>query len=239
MSKYEYLLFDADGTLYDFHYAEEHAIDETWKAYNIPINEKTLECFHRNNGFCWKSLEEGKLGYDTLPRKRFELTFNELGYTHIDPSKFNDDYLKNLSRHGKLFPQSLNVLKTLKSRGYKIFIVTNGIYSVQKVRFNQEETNGIYEKIFCSEQLHANKPDPKFFEAVFKDTGLDQLSEEERRNKAIVIGDSLTSDIQGGINAKLNTIWYNPKNIPINEKVKPTHVIHELNELLDFFPPLK
>lgn len=238
MSKYEYLLFDADGTLYDFHYAEENAIQETWTAYNIPLNDTTLKCFHKHNSLCWKQLEEGKIGYDVLPRKRFELTFNELGYSHIDPQKFNDDYLSNLSKHGKLFPQSLDVLKTLKSRGYRIFIVTNGIYSVQKHRFNQEETKGIYEKIFCSESLHANKPDPKFFEAVFKEIGLADISEEERRNKAIVIGDSLTSDIQGGINAKLNTIWYNPNNLPINEKIRPTFVIHQLKELLDYFPQL-
>lgn len=239
MSHYEYLLFDADGTLYDFQDAEKHAIQETWNAYKIPINETTLSCFHKHNGLCWKQLEEGKIGYDVLPRKRFELTFNELGYSHIDPQKFNDDYLSNLSKNGKLFPQALEVLKTLKNRGYRLFIVTNGIYSVQKERFNQKETNGIYEKIFCSEQLKVNKPHRKFFDLVFKEIGLADISEEERKKKAIVIGDSLTSDIQGGINANLNTIWYNPKNQPVNEKVKPTFIIHQLNELLDYFPPLK
>ncbi|KAK8897491.1 hypothetical protein M9Y10_015446 [Tritrichomonas musculus] len=239
MNQYEYILFDADGTLYDFPYAEEHAIQETWDAYKIPVNEITLTCFRKHNIFCWKQLEEGLIGYDALQPKRFELMFGELGYNEINPSKFNHDYIDNITKHSKLFPQSLEVLKELKNRGYKLFIITNGIYSFQKEPFNREETKNIFEKVFYSQILNVCKPDKKFFDHVFKGIGLENVSAEERKKKVIVVGDSLTSDIQGGINANLDTIWFNPNKTPVNEKVKPTFVINQLNELLDYFPSLK
>lgn len=239
MNKYEYILFDADGTLYDFPTAEKNAIQETWSAHKIPINETTLSCFHKHNGFCWKQLEEGTIGYDVLPNKRFQLMFDELGYSHLDPPKFNDEYISNITKHTKLFPQSLEVLKTLQNRGYKLFIITNGIYTFQREPFYREETKEIFSQVFYSSKLNVCKPNKKFFDKVFKELGLDEISVDERKQKVIVIGDSLTSDIQGGINASLDTIWYNPNNLPVNEKVTPTFVVNQLVDLLQYFPPLK
>lgn len=234
MNQYEYILFDADGTLYDFPYAEEHAIQETWNSYKIPINDHTLSCFRKHNGFCWKQLEEGKIGYDTLQPKRFELMFNELGLTHIDPPQFNSDYIFNITKHTKLFPQSLEVLKTLKKRGYKLFIITNGIYSRENEPFKRDEVDGVFESVFYGRSLKVCKPHSEFFDKVFNGIGLDT----DGRKKAVVVGDSLTSDIQGGINAGIDTIWYNQGGAPVNELVRPTFTVRQLKELLDHFPPI-
>lgn len=234
MTKYEYLLFDADGTLYDFEDAEKNAIKDTWEKYNIPLNDTTINCYRKHNHRCWKELEEGTMSYQVLPYKRFELAFGELGLD-IDPKTFGDEFLENLGKSSLLFPGALDILNKLKSRGYRIFIITNGLSVAQKVRFNRAETNSIYEKIFCSENLGVNKPDKRFFDIVFEKIGLHQLSDTERQNKAIVIGDSLSSDIQGGINAGLNTVWYNPKKNQSNPNIQPTHTIHNLVELLEYF----
>ncbi|OHT07441.1 putative HAD-hydrolase YfnB [Tritrichomonas foetus] len=232
--KYDILLFDADGTLYDFAETEKNSIKWTWEQYGIPLNDETRGCFKKYNTKAWGMIEAGTLTIEELKSIRFKWTFEELGL-NIDTKQFAEDFMINTGKTGVLFDGALNLLRELKNRGYKIYIVTNGIGKVQHSRFEKPETQQIYSGIFCGEDLGVSKPQKEFFMKVFEKIG---VTEEEARSRCIVVGDSLTSDIQGGINAGLDTIWYNPagKN---SEKVTPTHIVSDYSQILALLGPLQ
>ncbi|OHT05560.1 putative HAD-hydrolase YfnB [Tritrichomonas foetus] len=234
MNHKEYFLFDADNTLYDFDMAFDNAVKATWEQYSIPLNETTKNCFIKHENYCWQQFELGKIAIDKLLWYRFQLTFDELSLNEIDAHTFSVDYLNNLSKFGILYPDSYDVITELKSRGYHIIIVTNGLWSVQKNRFKKEISENLFDGIFCSDAIGFNKPNIEFFQHVFKSLNMD-LSNEEDRKKAIIIGDSLSSDIKGGINSKIETIWFNSKMKSNITQNIPTIEIKNLKELLNIF----
>lgn len=232
---YKYLLFDADGTLYDFHASEKYAIEETWKEFGIPSDEATIKCYLKHNSEAWARMERGEIDIETLKVQRFERFFAEANIVGLDPVEVGKKFLYRVGSVSVLFPQSLPLLTELKKRGYKIYIVTNGVHEVQQRRIYRKDTEEIYEGIYTPEMLGAWKPKREFYMNLFEKLGLD----EEERAKAITIGDSLSSDILGGRNAGIDTVWFNPAKKPEHPEIKATYVISDIDELLEMFPPLE
>lgn len=232
---YKYLLFDADGTLYDFHASEQYAVTETWKEFGIPTDEDTVKCYLKHNAEAWAAMERDEIDIETLKVRRFERFFAERNLKNLDPVEVGTKFLHNVGSVSVLFPQSLGIITELKKRGYKLYIVTNGIQEVQQRRIRRKDTEGIYEEIYTPQMLGAWKPKREFYMNLFKELGLN----EEERAKAITIGDSLKADIQGGNNAGIDTVWYNPDKKPEHPEIKATYVISDLEELLTMFPPLE
>ncbi|OHT01223.1 putative HAD-hydrolase YfnB [Tritrichomonas foetus] len=230
---YEYILFDADSTLYDDEICEKTAMQKTWAQYNIPLNEYTKSVYDKHNAVVWDRLEKGEIDYDELQTTRLEKTFSELNFK-VDIQQFANDYIHTFAESCVLYPKSLPVLNELKSRGYHLNIITNGFSLIQKVRFNKEGIKGIFENIFCSQDIGVNKPKKEFFDFVF--TKLN-FSEDQRR-KTLIVGDSLSSDIKGGLNSGIDTVWFNEKNLPENPNIQPTYIIHDIEHLLNLLPKL-
>jgi YjjG family noncanonical pyrimidine nucleotidase len=227
--RHKYLLFDADGTLYDFNADESLALKETWEVLGIPQNESTLSAYHRRNSEAWAQFERGEITIETLQLQRFELFLKNVNL-QIDPAVANRTLIEHLSQHGELFQGALEVLTELKRRNYEISLCTNGIHEVQVRRLRLPETVAIYRNVFTPYTTGSQKPHKEFFDYVCHENGITDRSE------AIVIGDSLSSDIQGGINAGIETVWYNPGK-KSSGSLKPTYVITDLKQLLDIFPP--
>lgn len=217
--------------MYDFHLAEKRAIDWTWDQYKIPKTEETLKCFHKCNVIAWELIEKGKLSIEEMKTARFQWMVDELNLI-IDIPKIAKDYLDYIAKTGEMLPYSLDVISELRNRGYPIYIITNGLTDIQSSRFHKEISKGMYEKMYCGEDIGFNKPHPLFFERVLNDIGIS----EDEKDKVVVIGDSLSSDICGGINAGLDTIWFNQKKASQDTIVQPTYEIHDLRQLLEFFP---
>jgi 2-haloacid dehalogenase len=231
--KYKHLLFDADDTLYDFGVTERYAIDETWKALGIEKTEQSVSCYLRNNSACWVEYEQGKLSIEELQVKRVQLFSAEMGY-NLDIQTFARTFVAALASKSVLLPNSLEILTELKRRGYLLYICTNGIHEVQSRRFNQPETEGLYERVFTPFLTGSMKPQKPYYDFIFEAIGLD----EDSTKSAIAIGDGLTSDMLGALNAGIDAIWYNPKSKPGKPDVKPTREISDIRELLDIFPPI-
>ena len=230
---YKYLLFDADGTLYDFSASENYAIEQTWKEFGIDSSEKTVSTYLRCNAEAWARFERGEVDIETLKLQRFENFFRECNIS-LDPRTVGARFLENVGSVSVMFPQTMRIITELKKRGYKLYLVTNGVHEVQMKRLKRPETDAIYEGVYTPHILGSCKPKKEVFDSLFKMVG---IGEDERR-KAIIIGDSLNSDILGGINAGLDTVWYNPGKRPQNPQVKPTYEISDLDQLLELFPPL-
>ncbi len=220
---YRIALFDADNTLLDFTAAEDQAIKNCLSARGLPTDRETISLYSSINDGHWKRLEQGLTTRDRLRVERFSDFFRAVGYEG-DPVAMADDYEEALSRQTQLVEGAPELIASLHGR-CGLYIVTNGIASVQTRRFGGCPLATYFDACFISEQMGCAKPEKEFFDQVAAAIpGFDPRD-------ALVIGDSLSSDIQGGINAGLDTCWFNPRGKDAPAGMKITHTIRRLSEL--------
>lgn len=228
---YKFLLFDLDHTLLDFDSAEDIALTQllkeegvvdirAYKDYYVPMN-KTL----------WKDLEQKKITKQELVNTRFSKLFAHFGIEK-DGQYLAERYQLFLSKQGQIFPGVENLLKTLTNEGYELYAATNGITYIQTGRIDHSGIVPFFKEIFISEQLHTQKPDTEFYEKI------GALIPNFDKNDALMIGDSLSADIQGGNNAGIDTVWYNPDHLENKTQAQPTYEVDSYQALLELLDKL-
>ena len=224
MAKYYCILFDADNTLLDFDAAERKALAETLTEYGIEPASETVQKYREINEGLWRQLEKGQIRRDKLVSERFTRFLKEIGAAG-NGAEMNRFYLDKLASHPDLMPGNvLDVLRELAEVA-TLAIVTNGFDRVQGRRVKESGVAEWMEEVFVSERLESEKPNRKIFDAALRTLGV------ENREHVLVVGDSLTSDIQGGINAGLDTCWLNRDHAENPGQVNPTYEIDQLEQL--------
>ena len=219
----EYILLDLDDTILDFKWAENQALTGTLTAFGIEPTEEVCSRYREINWDFWHALERKEVTREQLKVGRFRQLLSELG-KEGDPAAMGEMYLQRLG-HGHCFlPGALETLNVLKEK-YRLFLVSNGNISVQQGRLESAGIAPYFENIFISEAVGVNKPDKAFFDHCFG--AIDGF----RREESIIIGDSLTSDIKGGLDAGIRTCWFNPKGKPSRPDIRPHYEIRSLKEL--------
>ena len=219
----EFLFLDLDDTILDFHKAERLAIAKTFRQLGIEPTEAVLQRYHVINQACWKLLEKGKLIRQEVLVRRFALLFEELG-ADADAALCAKAYEHNLSIGHYFLPGAEEAVDAL-SKKYRLFLASNGTASVQKGRMTSANLYRFFEKVFVSQELGCNKPGVEYFHRAFA-----QIPDFDPR-RAIMVGDSLTSDIQGGINAGIATCWVNPTHAPADPYILPDYEIESITQL--------
>jgi YjjG family noncanonical pyrimidine nucleotidase len=228
---YRYLFLDADGTLFDFDEAERRAIILMGAALDVAIEEFHLNAYQRANLACWKAFERGELDLEQLKSTRF-IRFNEETGLSLDPIRASSVYESNLARQGILYDQSIEVLKELKRRGYTLYFASNGLANVQRGRIAVANIAHFFEDFFISEEMGSQKPDTRYFDMIFEKTGL-----ATRKEECLMVGDSLSSDIAGGIGSGIDTLWVNAHNDD-SGSFNPTYTVTTLKEILALLPAI-
>lgn len=223
--QYTWLLFDADGTLFAYDGAEEEALQNAFAHYQSPFSAEVGEAYKRINQGLWKRLEEQSITLMELRWQRFADLFDEFGIAQ-DAVEFSRTYLHYLGQAAHLIPGSLEVLEQLHGK-FNLAIITNGITEVQLSRIRISGLDRYFPHVFTSEALGVFKPASGFFDAVFEDIG------HPARENVLVIGDSLSSDIAGGVGYGLDTCWYNPRGDQDRNGYPITYEIRELKQLLE------
>lgn len=224
---YDILLFDADRTLFDFDESEKLAFFEIAPRYGVASTNENFELYKKINHENWHALELGLVTKEVLVVRRFA-QFLEAVHAVGNAQKMNDDYLTALSKKSILFKDTLPLLEKLKGAGKRIFIITNGVTKVQEGRLKDSPILPYLEQVFISEQMNVSKPQKLFFDLVA------QKIEGYIPENALVIGDSLTSDIQGANNAGLDCVWLNLENAPNDKGLKVTFEAKSLDEIGEF-----
>ena len=218
----EFLLLDLDDTILDFHKAERIALSKTFRDFGLEPAEDVLDLYHKINKWHWEQLELGLMTRDQVLVGRFHQLFEELGM-EVDAAACMKRYERNLSMGHYFLPGAEEAVKRLKEH-YRLFLVSNGTATVQHSRLTSAGLYPYFEKVFVSQALGANKPSRAFFDACAAQIpGFDP-------RKALMVGDSLTSDIKGGINAGLKTVWVNPAHKPCGD-IRPDYEIEGLSDL--------
>ena len=220
---YPYLLFDADNTLFDFDQAERNAHLLLCRAHGLAFSEEGYQLYHKCNADLWRDFDRGLCTKEYLLVERFRRYLAITG-EQADPEALNRDHLRALGEGAMLLPGAEELCRVL-SRDHRLYLLTNAVASVQKTRFANSAIAPYFQGVFISEEVGVGKPDPAYFEYVFRAVpGL-------ARDNALVIGDSLTSDIQGANNAGLPCCWFNPKGQPRPQGLRIDYEIRTLEEL--------
>lgn len=220
------LLFDLDNTLLDFDKAEANALTKALQNENIEVDDHMISRYNKINISQWKLLEKGILTREEVKLHRFEMLFEEFGI-HADPRKVAKNYQRYLGQGHYFIEDAEEVLEQLYKK-YRIYLVTNGTLSVQRGRLKSSGIKKYLQDVFISEEVGYNKPSIEYFEYCFSKIP------DFKKEHTVIIGDSLSSDIQGGKNAGIKTIWFHRKQDPIEVlEPKPDYEIQSLKSLLN------
>ena len=218
----EYVFLDLDDTILDFHLAEHTALAATLESLGIPPCEETLARYSEINRACWERLERGELTRHQVLHTRFDILFSELS-VDCDSATAQREYEHRLSLEHPFMDGGREVLDALYGR-YKLYITSNGTAVVQDRRIAESGIARYFDKIFISQRVGCDKPSREFFNRVF--AAIDGFD----KSRAIILGDSLTSDILGGLNAGILTCYFNPKGRENKSGIKPHYEISSLSQ---------
>lgn len=221
--KYDRILFDADGTLLNFLKSEKEAICGAMARFGVILDDEQVRAYSRINDGMWKLLERGEIEKPTLFWRRFEIFCKEYGFD-VDPMRLSEIYFDELSQKGYFLDGAEALCESLVGK-VRMAIVTNGDRRVQKSRYAICGLSRFMEGHFISDEIGYEKPDPRFFLAV------ERALPDFDRSRTLIVGDSLTSDIRGGIAFGIDTCWYNPNRKEIPQDMNVTYVAHSFDEV--------
>lgn len=222
--RYKTLLFDIDDTLLDFNANENQALARLFASLGIKLTSESQASYKQFNQSLWKRLELGELSYEDLIANRFISFFKQYFDLTVGP-ELNQRYLGYLAEgHQEVFGAK-RLLRDLQLAGHELYVVTNGVKVVQEKRLIDAQLKPFFKGIYISEEVGYQKPNKKFFQNVFADIGDVDL------NTTAIIGDSLSSDIKGGINSGISSIWFNPQKQQLPDKFQPDYQVSCLAEI--------
>lgn len=220
------VFLDLDDTILDFARAEAQALRRALREMDAPADDGVLARYHAINAAQWELLEEGLLTREQVLLGRFDILFGELGLIR-SAREICERYEGYLAEGHWFVPGAEALLEALAPR-YELYLASNGTAEVQYRRLESAGIRRYFRGIFLSRELGADKPSPAFFEKCF--AAVPGFS----RECAVMVGDSLTSDIRGGRDAGLRTCWFNPQGKPARADIVPDYEISALDQL----PPL-
>jgi 2-haloacid dehalogenase len=223
--KYDWVFFDADGTLFDYHAGEAAALRGAFEMCALPFDPAMGQIYSDINAAIWREYERGEIIQERLRTERFNRLFERLGLV-ADPVEFSREYLLILGTQTALLDGAEPVIRGLYGR-LGLLLLTNGLADVQRPRFAASPIGGCFSEIVISEEVGLAKPDPAIFDLAFDRIG------RPPKDRVLMIGDNLGSDILGGVNFGIDTCWVNPEETPNGHGVEPTYEIRELREILE------
>ena len=217
------IFLDLDDTILDFTRAEAEALRKTLAEMDAPADSGILSRYHAINAAQWELLEEGILTRQQAMVGRFDILFKELGLDR-SAKRTCERYESHLAEGHWFIPGAEALLEALFPR-YDLYLASNGAPEVQHRRMESAGISRYFRKMFISQELGADKPSPAFFEKCF--SAIPGFS----RERAVMVGDSLTSDIRGGRDAGLRTCWFNPRGKSARADIVPDYEFSALNRL--------
>jgi YjjG family noncanonical pyrimidine nucleotidase len=222
--KYTWLLFDADDTLFDFRRSARHAFEITLEAHGIAFQEEHFKTYKSINDAAWQAFELRQISAATLRKIRFEQFLDAIG-EYRDPLEMNAFYLHELSKTTFLIEGATALLDELRGNNHRLGLITNGLKEVQRPRILNARMGSYFEVIVVSDEIGVSKPYEGFFAHAFAEMGFPE------KEKVLVVGDSLHSDIRGGNDYGVATCWYNPERRENLSGHLPTYEIDKLDAL--------
>lgn len=219
----KYVIFDLDDTLLDFQADEQVSLTTILSRYHVPDLAVAKERYLTYNRQVWQQIEHGA-NREQLLNQRFQVVLAQLGLS-VDGVKVQHEYNDLLGQGFQMLPGVIPMLTTLKNAGLTLLVGTNGVQDTQLNRLRGAHLTPYFDHVFISEAVGFDKPDQRFFAAIF--AAYPDLS----ADNAVMVGDSLASDIAGANNVGLPSIWFNPHQLPNSSEIKPTLTVATFAQL--------
>ena len=221
--KYDVVLFDADGTLLDFLKSEKEAVGEVMSDNGIEPTDENIKLYSEINAGLWKKLERREIEKKVLLYHRFELLLEALGKTG-DAKGMAKAYMNSLSTKGYLLDGAEDMCRAINGK-VRAYIVTNGVEFIQRGRYARCGIDKYFDDVFISDCIGCEKPAVEYFDHVSAHIGgID-------KKRTLIVGDSLTSDMQGGINYGIDTCWYNPNKKACPDDMSLTYIVDNFDDI--------
>lgn len=222
------ILWDIDGTVLDFLTAEKNSLRACFEKFNLGVcSDEKIAKYSRINQSYWERLERGELNKSQVLTQRFVEFLNGENITAIDARTLSREYESGLADTIVFIDNADRLLKAL-SKNYNQYAVTNGAFAVQQKKLKKSGLIDVFDGVFISDEVGFEKPSKSFFDYV-----MDNIKPCEK-DEIMIVGDSLTSDMQGGNNIGIKCCWYNPKNMVNTKNVKIDYEIHNLYRIADY-----
>lgn len=221
--KYKVIFIDLDDTLLDFDGAENLSLRAALKKRNIAVTDDMLAAYKAMNKACWKEYENGIIDKDSCIIKRFELFVDEYKLNET-PKSLNEDYLDGLIKYASAIDGAEELLEKIH-RGRIICVISNGVKRVQQQKIINSGLGKYFDHIVISDDVGVAKPDERIFTYAHK------LAGDYPKSEILMIGDTLNSDIRGGIEYGIDTVWYDFKKTGAMSDA--TYDVRHLLEIVD------
>ncbi|QIL45778.1 noncanonical pyrimidine nucleotidase, YjjG family [Vagococcus coleopterorum] len=221
---YKAILFDVDDTLLDFKKGQHHALEKLFADQGVVFTSELKEVYQEKNHQLWSALEAGKISRNDVLGGRFESIFDYLGMKK-DGLEMDQLFRQYLNQEAEYLPGAEKVLATLQDK-YELYIVTNGVADTQKSRLTKAGMYPYVKDVFISEETGYQKPMTEFFDYVF-----DRVPH-VKPSECLIVGDSLSADIKGGLLYGIDTCWLNPDQKVNTLSQEPTYQIRDISEVL-------
>ncbi len=220
------IIFDADDTIINHKECEKQALQYLFKKIGKKYSDQYQDIFRPLDWKLWEDAtsKTNIIEVEKIPEYRFELFFKKVNIEYNNYKKANELFKEGFAKTSYLTPNAYEVVKYLYDKGYKIYVITNGIVELQKPRIMNSAIAPYISSIIISEQVGVSKPDCKIFNILLK-------KEKLKSHEVIMIGDSLEKDIKGAQNANIKSVWYNPYNKNNNYYITPDYQIKDLLEI--------
>ncbi len=224
---YKYLLWDIDGTVLNFLASEAYAIRFLFKKYGLgECSDEMLKMYSGINAEYWRKLERNELTKAEILIGRFREFFGIIGVDISVAEDFNRDYQVTLGDYVEFIDKAEEIL--LYQKGKRVLAaVTNGTKVAQEKKLRVSGLDKVFDKIFISEDVGAEKPNKEYFDYVFEKLEITDKKE------VLIIGDSLIGDMKGGFDAGIDTCWYNPSHKPNTLDIPVTYEIDNLGKIIE------
>ncbi len=221
---YSVFLLDLDHTLLDSDTSELSAFEQTLLAAGVSDPENHIDAYRSINLDLWAAVERGEILPQQVKTRRFERLASQQGFD-VDASQMAKDFVKGLGSNGELYEGARDVLHELSEQA-SLALITNGLSEVQRARIERLDIEKYFDAIVISAEVETAKPGTRIYDLTFAALG------DPQKHTSLMVGDSLSSDIQGGTNYAIDTCWYNPKEKTRKPTDQITHEIRDLRELL-------
>lgn len=221
---FDWILFDADNTLFDFHASSKIAFHNSFQHHGMPSNQEQYDRFRHFNMIAWKAFDENRMDHKDIKSFRFTRLFEEMGISELDPLAFNALYFRQLVENIRYVEGAREILSYLSDK-VKIGLITNGMKEVQRPRLMASDIHYHFDMVVVSGEIGYSKPNSSYFEHVYMEMG------EPQKERVLVVGDNIIADIKGGKSFGYKTAWFNPFGAENQNGVEPDFEISKLDEI--------
>ena len=209
------VLMDIDNTVLDFDRCAESSIRQGLTELGIPCPEGMFPVFREINDILWREIEKGNLTRAGLRAIRW-------------PWIFEDRFVRLLWDSHEPVDGAEEVLRQLSAR-YALYAASNAPAGEQQNRLRLAGFDRYFRGLFISQEMGAPKPSQAFFDACFARLG------DPPREEVLLIGDSLTADIQGAVAYGLPCCWFDHDGTGAPVPPGAEHAARKLTDLLRWY----